>query len=83
MEFQGGVSFELVPDGHTVNTDPYAQQLRRVYDAWKACYPALVNRRRTFLEHDNIPVHTADVTKCKLEGLGVLSQSPYCSDLPL
>lgn len=69
--FEGVLQFELVSDGHAVNTDLYVQQLQRV----------LVNRRHTLRQHDNATAHTANVTKCKLEKLDVLLSPAYSPDL--
>lgn len=82
--FEGVVHFEFVPHGRAVDADLYSQQLERVYDVLKARYPALVNRQRALLQHDNAPAHRAIVTKEKLahlQGIEVLPHPAYSPDL--
>lgn len=82
--FEGIIHFELVPNGLAVNAALYTEQLDRVYAALSARYPALVNRKRALLQHDNAPAHTAVRTKEKiseLPGIEVLPHPAYSPDL--
>lgn len=75
--FECVLYFELVSDDHAVNVDLYAQQLQRVYNALKVCYPTLANERCILLQHENTPTHTVNVIKYKLQevkGMEVLIQ---------
>lgn len=64
--------FDLIADGDNVNNDICSQQLQRVNAILKAHYPALVNRRCSLQEQDNVPEYSVNVNKRKLEGLQVL-----------
>jgi [histone H3]-lysine36 N-dimethyltransferase SETMAR len=82
--FEGVIHFELVPEGRAVNANLYTQQLDRVYAVLCERYPALVNRNRVLLQHDNAPAHTARLTRGKvqeLQGIEVLPHPAYSPDL--
>lgn len=82
--YEGILHFELLPDGLAVNAQLYSEQLQRVYDILKARYPALVNRKRALLQHDNAPAHIARMTQQKiseLDGMEVLPHPAYSPDL--
>jgi hypothetical protein len=40
---EGLIYYELLPDGHTINTEVYSQQLEKIYMVLLEKYPALVN----------------------------------------
>lgn len=82
--YEGPVHWELVPDGTAVDGNLYAAQLQRVYEALSTRYPALVNRGRAILQHDNAPAHTSRTVKQKimeLQGIEVLPHPAYSPDL--
>jgi len=75
---------ELVPNGRAVNADLYSEQLERVHQAIQQHYPALVNRGRVLLQHDNARPHVSRKAKGKIEELGgieVLPHPAYSPDL--
>ncbi|UYV69451.1 hypothetical protein LAZ67_6003646, partial [Cordylochernes scorpioides] len=72
----GIAHYELVPDGLAVNADLYLEQLSRVYEVLKTRCPALINRKRVLLQHDNVPTHRAMLATNRikdLDGIEVLS----------
>ena len=82
--FEGPVFWELIPEGRAVDGNLYAKQLERVYDVLVKRYPALINRKRVFLQHDNAPAHKSKVVKSKLEeldGIELLPHPAYSPDL--
>jgi hypothetical protein len=42
-KYEGLIYYELVPDGHTINTEVNSQQLEKMYMVLLEKYPALVN----------------------------------------
>lgn len=80
--FEGVVQLKLVPN----DARRYSEQLDRAYAAVSARYPALVNRKRVLLQHDNAPTHTTALTKAKISKLSrieVLRHPEYGPDLVL
>lgn len=80
----GVLHFELVPEGHAINASLYSEQLQRVHDVLQTRYPALINRKRALLLHDNASPHTARTTQKKIQELAdieVLPHPPYSPDL--
>ncbi|UYV63606.1 TMEM67 [Cordylochernes scorpioides] len=78
----GIVHFEL--DGRAVNANLYSEQLGRVYKVLKTRYPALINRKRVLLQHDNAPAHRARLSTNRiknLEGIEVLPHPTYSPDI--
>ncbi|GFU19514.1 histone-lysine N-methyltransferase SETMAR [Trichonephila clavipes] len=75
---------ELLPDGRTLNSDIYCQQLNRLKLAMDQKWPELANRRGVF-HQDNAMAHTSVVSHQKLWELGweVLMHPPYSPDLAL
>ncbi|UYV69137.1 hypothetical protein LAZ67_6002567 [Cordylochernes scorpioides] len=63
----GIVHYELVPDGRAVNADLYSEQLSRVYEVLNTRYPALINRKRVLLQHDNAPAHRDRLTTNRIK----------------
>ncbi|WP_370716210.1 hypothetical protein [Sphingomonas sp. IW22] len=82
--FEGPIHWELVPDGRAIDATLYAEQLKRVHDVMSKRYPALVNRGRVLLQHDNAPAHTSRKVQQKLQelsGFEVLPHPAYSPDL--
>lgn len=80
----GIIHYEFVKNGRAVNAELYSEQLGRVYEILSSRYPALVNRNRVLLQHDNAPAHRARLTQEKiqeLEGIEVLPHPAYSPDL--
>lgn len=76
------ILFEAVQNGYALNTEIYTQQQQRMYDSLKLRYRAWANRKRALLQYLNIPAHTTNVTKCKLEELEWLEVLPQPSYSP-
>ena len=79
----GILHFEFVPDGHAVDAHLYSEQLHRVYEVLRTRYPALVNRKRVLLQHDNAPAHRARLTQAairEMDGFTVLPHPAYSPD---
>ena len=64
--FEGVTQWEFVPNGRAVNAHLYSQQLERVHEILRRRCPALVNRNRVLLQHDNARPLTARNTMIKL-----------------
>jgi histone-lysine N-methyltransferase SETMAR len=82
--YQGIIHYELIPDGRSVNSDIYSNQLRRVYEILWARYPEFVDKRQLLLQHDNARPHVSRKTPSQLkalEGIDVLPHPAYSPDL--
>jgi histone-lysine N-methyltransferase SETMAR len=82
--YEGLIYYELVPHGCMINTEVYSQQLEKMYTVLLEKYPALMNRTRSLLQHDNPHPHTAKRTLQKieeLEGTELLLHPAFSSDL--
>lgn len=82
--FEGAIHFELVPEGQSINSELYSEQLERMYTVLRQRYPALVNRKRVLLQQDNARPHTAQTTQDKiteLQGVELLPHPAYSPDL--
>ncbi|UYV67535.1 K02A2.6-like [Cordylochernes scorpioides] len=80
----GIVHCELVPDGRAVNANRYSEQLSRVYAILKTQYPALINRKRVLLQHDNTLAHRTRLTTNRMkdsEGIKVLPHPTYSPEI--
>lgn len=78
------IHFELIPDGRTITSELYCEQLERMYQALVMFYPALVNRKRALLQQDNARPHTSAITQEKikfLDGIELLPHPAYSPDL--
>ena len=76
--------FELVPHGWAVDSNLYVEQLDRVYEVLKIRYPALVNRKRAILQHDNATAHRSRLTQMKIaemEGVEILPHPAHSPDI--
>lgn len=80
---RGIVYWELLESGATVTAEVYCKQLERVQEALIKKHPALVNRKKVVLLHDNARPHVAKVTQKKIQELGweVLPHPAYSPDL--
>jgi hypothetical protein len=76
------IYYELVPDGITVNTEVYYQQLEKMYAVLLDKYLALVNRKRVLLQQDYARPHTAKKTLQKIEELEGIEQLPHSAFSP-
>ena len=75
--YQGVIHYELIPGGRTINSDLYSEQLRKVCQVVRERYPALVNRRRLLLQHDNARPHTSRTTRRAIQELGCIQVLPH------
>ncbi|CAF1310192.1 unnamed protein product [Adineta ricciae] len=74
---KGVVHWELLPNGYTITTDPYCQQLDRVAEKLKG------NQDRVYFLHGNATPHIAKSTRENLLKLGWITvpHPPYSPDL--
>lgn len=82
--YEGVIHFELIPEGQTINSDLFCEQLNRLDEIMLAKYPALVNRKKVLLQYDNAKPHTSVKTKEKIiemENYEVLPHPAYSPDL--
>jgi histone-lysine N-methyltransferase SETMAR len=73
-----------VPDGHTINTGVYSQQVEKMYTVLVEKNPALVNRKCVLLQQDNARPHTVKKTLQiieELEGIELLPHPNFSPDL--
>ena len=80
----GIVHFEFLESGQTINKQVYSEQLQRVAEKLKKKQPALVNRNKGVLFHqDNARPHVAKTTLEKIASLGweLLPHPPYSPDV--
>jgi len=75
--YQGVIHYELIPGGRTINSDLYSEQLQKVCQVVRERYPALVNRRRLLLQHDNARPHTSRTTRRAIQELGCIQVLPH------
>jgi [histone H3]-lysine36 N-dimethyltransferase SETMAR len=73
----GILHFELVPEGRAVTGVLYAEQLERVHVILVQKYPALTNRKRVLLQHDNAPAHRSRTVQAKLVELDCMEILPH------
>lgn len=80
---KGVIYYELLPEGKTIDSKVYCQQLTKLNLAIKNKRPELANRRGVMFHHDNATPHTSLKTRNKLLRLGwdVLPHPPYSPDL--
>jgi len=65
--YEGVLHSELVPEGRTMNSELYCEQLDRMYTVLQEKYPELVNRNRVLFQQDNARPHTSKRMLQKLE----------------
>lgn len=75
--FEGVIHFEVLENNVVIDADLYCVQLDRMYMKLKEKYPALVNRKRILLQHDNAKPHTARKTKEKINELDAFELLPH------
>ena len=82
--FEGIIHFELVPNGRSIVSNLYSQQLQRMHAILKLKYPASVNRRQVLLQQDNTTAHTFRLTKNKIQeiqSIELIEHPAYSLDL--
>jgi len=81
--YEGVVHFELLPDDQTIHSEVYCLQLQQVYDILCRRYPAIVNRKRVIIQHDNARPHTSKKTQEKMKDLEIsaLPHPAYSPDI--
>lgn len=79
----GAVHYEVMKTGETVTAEVYCSQLQRVHESLLKSRPALPNRWKVLLLHDNARPHVAKKTQMKLMELDweVLPHPPYSPDI--
>jgi [histone H3]-lysine36 N-dimethyltransferase SETMAR len=79
----GVIHFEVLEPKQTITADFYYQQLERLNEALIQKRPALINRKRVILQHDNARPHSSKNTQQKIKNLGweVLPYPPYSPDI--
>ena len=77
------IHHEVLEYDDTISADKYCQQFDILNTALLQKRPALVNRHRVIIQHDNATPHNAKVTQQKIRNLGwkVLTHPPYSPDL--
>lgn len=80
---RGVIHYELLQPGETITADVYCAQLERLKDKLEKKWPALTNRNRVILHHDNARPHIAKKTLQKIKDFGweLLSHPPYSPDI--
>ncbi|GBN44190.1 hypothetical protein AVEN_32140-1, partial [Araneus ventricosus] len=79
------IHYEFIPDGQTVNKEPYLEILKRLGDAIRRRRPEKWATNDWFLLHDNAPLHRALIVKKYLarHSVTTLEHPPYSPDLAL
>jgi histone-lysine N-methyltransferase SETMAR len=79
----GIIHYSFLPRGQTITAASYCDELDDFNRKLSELHPALVNRKRPILLHDNAKPHAALITQQKLRELGyeVLPHPPYSPDL--
>jgi histone-lysine N-methyltransferase SETMAR len=79
----GIIHYCFLESGKTITAESYSKQLDIVHQNLIQIKPALVNRKRPILLHDNARPHVGKVVLKKLNELGyeVLPHPPYSPDL--
>lgn len=67
---KGVLYYELLPEGESITSARYCEQLEALAKALAQKRPTLLNRRGVILQHDNARPHTAANTAAKVEELG-------------
>ena len=82
-DWKGVVYYELLPQGETINSEKYCNQLDQLKAAIAEKRPELANRRGVVFHHDNAKPHVALAVRQKLLQIDwdVLPQPPYSPDL--
>lgn len=80
---KGVIYHEVLKQGQTVNAAVYCEQMDRLNEKIREKRPALINRRKVIIHHDNARPHVADVTRKKIQDLGwdVMLHPAYSPDL--
>ncbi|XP_045454297.1 histone-lysine N-methyltransferase SETMAR-like [Melitaea cinxia] len=77
------IHHSFLPNGMSITTDVYCEELNTIMGKLARLQPALVNHSAPLLLHDNARPHTAQQTVSKLQELGleVLRYPPYSPDI--
>lgn len=79
----GIIHYDFLQFGETVTAELYCRQLDACHEKLKQKHPALMNRNRPLLLHDNARPHVAKLTLQKLQELNyeTLPHPPYSPDI--
>jgi histone-lysine N-methyltransferase SETMAR len=79
----GVIHHSFLNPGETITAEKYCHQIDEMHQKLRQQHPALVNRKRPILLHDNARPHVARPTLQKLNELGyeTLPHPPYSPDL--
>jgi len=80
---EGGVHYEFLPQGRTVNKDYYLEVMQRLHEAVRKKRPDAWRETRWMFQHDNAPSHSSFLLGDFLakHATTVLPQPPYSQDL--
>ena len=79
-DYKGIIHHKVLEYGDTISADKYYQQFDRLNTSLLQKRPALVNRHRVIIQHDNATPHNAKVTQ-QIINTSVLTHPPYSPDL--
>ncbi|MEZ0498461.1 hypothetical protein [Sphingomonas sp. IW22] len=79
----GLIHFSFLKQNETITAEKYVQQIDEMHHKLQCLNPALVNRKKPILLHDNARPHVSKITVQKLHGLEyeILPHPPYSPDL--
>lgn len=79
----GIIHYDFLGSGETITAESYCHQLDICHEKMKQKHPALINRNRPLLLHDNARPHVAKLTIQKLQELNyeTLPHPPYSPDI--
>ena len=82
-DLKGVIYYEFLDSNETINGDIYSNQLLDLNECLIKKRPALANRKKIFLQHDNAKPHVSKKVKKTIKNLGweVLPHPPYSPDL--
>ena len=82
-DIKGILYFEFLEDNETIDSLSYSQQLIKLNKKLFEERPALYNRKKIYLLHDNTKPHVSETTSETIRDLGfeVLPHPPSSSDL--
>lgn len=82
--YSGGIiHYNFLSPGETITADKYCKEIDEMHKKLQLLHPALVNRKRPIVLHDNARPHAAQMTIRRLHDLGyeILPHPPYSPDL--
>ena len=82
-DITGPIYYELLKPGETINSEIYCHQLANLNKELSKKHPALFNRKKVILHHDNARPNVSLARQKKIMELGweVLSHPSYSPDL--